>query len=100
MQRTPDPQRSSFRCMVCSLTVTQGDGVRRTICPHCGNFFHPESQRILHQRPRMRSDVSQSTQEEQEVTLIFVFRMLFLVGKTQIFVFYCMIIANLKENSL
>ncbi len=35
-------------CPVCDITVTQAPGTKRTICPHCGNFYDAQaaSQRV------------------------------------------------------
>ena len=33
----------ALKCPVCHVTVTQPSGTRRTICPHCGNFYDPST---------------------------------------------------------
>ena len=50
----------SITCSSCQMTVVQSPGTRRTICPHCGNFYDPAlaasvSQR-RHDRPKPEDD--------------------------------------------
>jgi hypothetical protein len=58
MATSPSPKKSmsktatSITCQTCDSTVTQAPGSRRTICPHCGNFYDPEAARIPPQPPR------------------------------------------------
>ena len=50
----------TLTCPVCEIAVNQTQGTRRTICPHCGNFYDttalaptPRNQpRLLEQRHR------------------------------------------------
>ncbi|XP_064630554.1 probable E3 ubiquitin-protein ligase HECTD2 isoform X2 [Lineus longissimus] len=59
MAASPSPNKSmggksatSITCQTCDSTVKQAPGSRRTICPHCGNFYDPEAARIPPQPPR------------------------------------------------
>ena len=40
----------TLTCQSCDLTTTQAAGARRrTVCPHCGNFYHaPQSSTAMH----------------------------------------------------
>ncbi|KAI0216958.1 putative E3 ubiquitin-protein ligase HECTD2 [Lamellibrachia satsuma] len=40
---TPDIGATTITCPACGVTATQAAGSRRTICPHCGNFYDADA---------------------------------------------------------
>ena len=38
---------SALTCPSCNVTVTQSTGTKRTICPHCGNFYDPDKSSLI-----------------------------------------------------
>ena len=55
MQMTTAEETITLTCPVCRTTINQTNGIRRTICPHCGNFYdNVDTGRLLGQRPRAK----------------------------------------------
>ena len=52
--QTMSSNGGSITCSSCQMTVVQSPGTRRTICPHCGNFYDPAHAASLSQRRQDR----------------------------------------------